>query len=204
MSVKYALRQLVRLEKTQLARTSFKVSSTTICNRSLNTINNRHNNSNNNNNNNNNIIHNHRNLDFRERLVRIHNRVGFVRSFTSESGDEEVDCGTLQGLLDYNDDKPYLIDVRTTREIEDTGKIANDAVHIPVDDIEYALQLSDDVFEKLFGAEKPDDEGQGLIFYCRSGIRSYTALNTAHSYGYHRSKHLRGGIMAWLDHKNSR
>ena len=54
-----------------------------------------------------------------------------VLSFPPGCSDEEVDCEGLESLLQHPE-KPYLIDVRTSKEIQDTGKIAN-ALHIPGD-----------------------------------------------------------------------
>ena len=57
-----------------------------------------------------------------------------VLSSLTGCSDEEVDCEGLESLLQNSEsaDKPYLIDVRTSKEIQDTGKIAN-ALHIPGD-----------------------------------------------------------------------
>jgi len=145
------------------------------------------------------ILSSHKNSRCNNSLIGVSSR-----SFVTGCSDEEVDCEGLESLLQNSDcaEKPYLIDVRTSKEIQDTGKIAN-ALHIPVDEVEYALQLSDDVYEKFYGRERPccDSEGEDVVFYCHAGIRSHRALTVAHSLGFQRSKHLRGGIVAWFEHK---
>ena len=36
-----------------------------------------------------------------------------------------------------------------------------------------------------------------VVLYCRSGARSAHALEMLRAAGYHRAKHLKGGILAW-------
>ena len=45
-----------------------------------------------------------------------------------------------------------------------------------VNDVEHALQLDDEVFKKKYGVEKPDEDGEKLVFFCLAGIRSMKAL----------------------------
>ena len=52
-----------------------------------------------------------------------------------------------------------------------------------MDELEFALNLSDDVFEKRYGFAKPPDDGDHVVFYCRSGIRSLRSLVIAKNLG---------------------
>ena len=47
-----------------------------------------------------------------------------------------------------------------------------------------ALSLTDEDFKTQFGASKPSIEDTNIIFHCRSGIRSRTALDIAHQLGF--------------------
>jgi len=75
-----------------------------------------------------------------------------------------------------------IIDVRTDKEYN-SGHIPG-ALHIPVDEIESRLP-----------AEFPERTAE-LIFYCASGVRSQTALETAQKLGYQDVYNL-GGISSW-------
>lgn len=47
-----------------------------------------------------------------------------------------------------------------------------------------ALTLSDEEFESQYGIPKPSKDDSNIIFHCRSGIRSRTALEIAYQLGY--------------------
>jgi len=53
-----------------------------------------------------------------------------------------------------------------------------------VGDLENALQLDEDDFAKVYGREKPPDDGDDVIFHCHAGIRSLKATIFARSLGY--------------------
>lgn len=52
-----------------------------------------------------------------------------------------------------------------------------------VDEMEFALNLSEDIFEKKYGFSKPPDDGTNVIFYCQAGVRSLHTLVMARSLG---------------------
>lgn len=57
------------------------------------------------------------------------------------------------------------------------------AVNIPLSGLGGSLHLSKESFRAKHGFEKPK-QGQELIFYCRSGVRSSTASDVAKRNGY--------------------
>ena len=57
--------------------------------------------------------------------------------------------------------------------------------YIVVDEIESALKMPADLFEKKYSFEKPR-ENEEIVFYCRSGKRSQQALTLARNLGYER------------------
>ena len=47
-----------------------------------------------------------------------------------------------------------------------------------------ALSMTNKDFQTQFGASKPSVEDTNIVFHCRSGIRSKTALDIAHQLGF--------------------
>ncbi|KDR12490.1 thiosulfate sulfurtransferase/rhodanese-like domain-containing protein 3 [Zootermopsis nevadensis] len=89
-----------------------------------------------------------------------------------------------------------LIDVREPSEIEETGKLPG-SVHIPLGELKNALEvLSQADFLKKYGTEKPKRDAN-LVFSCRTGKRSRTAMETATSIGFLNSRHYSGGFTDW-------
>ena len=80
----------------------------------------------------------------------------------------------------------YLIDIRTPEEV-DQGSIEG-AITINYYDDDFIQQ-----FDSLFG----DNKSQELYLYCRSGGRSFKALNMLKQYGFSNVHHLKGGIKSW-------
>ncbi|XP_065663318.1 thiosulfate:glutathione sulfurtransferase isoform X4 [Hydra vulgaris] len=114
-------------------------------------------------------------------------------SSTSSSDLYEIDVDLLNEALKNNN--IYIVDVRDRQEIKDSGELPN-AINIPYE-LEAALQLNENHFKVRYGTSPPNDDGNNLVFSCRSGRRSYHALMLAHSMGYLKAKHLKGGYLAW-------
>lgn len=55
-----------------------------------------------------------------------------------------------------------------------------------VGEVEEALALQPDEFEAKYGAKKPSKEDTNIVFHCRAGMRSLSALQSAHQMGYSR------------------
>lgn len=51
-------------------------------------------------------------------------------------------------------------------------------------EIEEAFKLSPEAFRERYGAVKPSMEDSNIVFHCRAGIRSRTAMTTVHELGY--------------------
>ncbi|XP_023703066.1 thiosulfate sulfurtransferase/rhodanese-like domain-containing protein 3 isoform X2 [Cryptotermes secundus] len=95
-----------------------------------------------------------------------------------------------------------LIDVREPSEIQETG-ILPGSVHIPLGELKNALQvLSPADFLKKYGTDKPKCDAN-LVFSCRSGKRSRSAMETAVSIGFLNSRHYAGGFLDWQKHHPS-
>ena len=55
-----------------------------------------------------------------------------------------------------------------------------------VGEVEDALALQPGEFEAKYGAKKPSKEDTNIVFHCRAGVRSLSALQSAHQMGYSR------------------
>lgn len=55
-----------------------------------------------------------------------------------------------------------------------------------VGEVEDALALQPDEFEERYGAKKPSKDDTNIVFHCRAGVRSLSALQSAHQLGYSR------------------
>lgn len=67
-----------------------------------------------------------------------------------------------------------------------------------VGDVEEALRLEEDVFKERYGVMKPSPETD-IVFHCRAGVRSLTAMDTANKLGYFRYANYKkmGILLIW-------
>ncbi|XP_048868083.1 thiosulfate:glutathione sulfurtransferase [Brienomyrus brachyistius] len=88
-----------------------------------------------------------------------------------------------------------LFDVRNPDEFQ-AGWIP-DATNIPLGELEEALQLTPDLFRSRFHVVAPKKTDSNIVFYCRKGNRSATALEIAFRLGFSRAQHYAGGYKEW-------
>ncbi|MBI3943881.1 MAG: rhodanese-like domain-containing protein [Chloroflexi bacterium] len=79
--------------------------------------------------------------------------------------------------------KPFLLDVRETKEVADNGYISG-SVNIPIRTLAKNL-------DKLPAKDQP------IVVYCASGMRSPLAMTALQLLGYTNIKNLSGGFGAW-------
>ncbi|GAA6214981.1 thiosulfate sulfurtransferase/rhodanese-like domain-containing protein 1 [Lates japonicus] len=125
-----------------------------------------------------------------------------LRSFTTASkGGEASDNASvvtysqLKTMLSNRDIQ--LFDVRNPDEYQ-AGQIPQ-AVNIPLDTLEESLKLPPESFEQKFQVEAPEKDDDNIVFHCRSGKRSATALDIAHKLGFSRARHYKGGYIEWAE-----
>ncbi|MSR85881.1 sulfurtransferase [Candidatus Woesearchaeota archaeon] len=87
-----------------------------------------------------------------------------------------------------------LIDVREKEELS-YGMIPT-AHNVPLHEMELALELVPEDFQKKYGFKKPQKEDT-VIFYCRTGGRSAMATAFAKEQGYVHAKNYAGSIYDW-------
>ncbi|XP_029385429.1 thiosulfate:glutathione sulfurtransferase [Echeneis naucrates] len=88
-----------------------------------------------------------------------------------------------------------LFDVRNPDEYQE-GHIS-EAVNIPLDNLQESLKLSSEGFQEKFQVQAPGKEDDNIVFHCRSGKRSATALDIARQLGFTRARHYEGGYSEW-------
>ncbi len=106
---------------------------------------------------------------------------------------ENISREEVKNLIE-NKGKYTLIDVREKEELS-YGMIPT-AHNVALHEIEFALDLVAEDFQKKYGFEKPKKEDT-IIFYCRTGGRSAMATAFAQEHGYVHAKNYAGSIYDW-------
>jgi len=101
----------------------------------------------------------------------------------SDQSQYEITPLELANLL-HDDQRPYLLDVRNSYEVEIAAIPGTDRL-IPVLDLpNYISEL---------------DSSREMVVYCRSGARSGRAVEFLKHAGFRKVKNLTGGILRWSD-----
>ncbi|XP_013861762.1 thiosulfate sulfurtransferase/rhodanese-like domain-containing protein 1 [Austrofundulus limnaeus] len=106
-----------------------------------------------------------------------------------------VSYSDLKRLVENSQDL-ILIDVRTGSEVA-RQRIPR-AIHIPLDEVEAALQMTPEGFKAKYGIQKPAADAPELVFHCQSGKRGIVAMNKAHRLGYLTTRNFPGGCNEWF------
>ncbi|XP_072180040.1 thiosulfate sulfurtransferase/rhodanese-like domain-containing protein 3 [Diadema setosum] len=118
-----------------------------------------------------------------------------IRCLCSFSGDAH-NCHHEELLGLIKSKNITLIDVRREEELQETGMMYG-ALNIPLDELKQAFELPDDKFEQRYGKPRPKDNGASIVFSCRSGRRSLTAIEIAREKGFSKARHYPGGWIGW-------
>jgi rhodanese-related sulfurtransferase len=94
--------------------------------------------------------------------------------------------GLMEELV--SDSPPFLLDVRTTAEVEENGHITG-AVHMPLENLTQAMNM-------LPG---PDDP---IVVYCGSGWRATIAMTSLHGMGWTNVRALKTSFADWVEAGN--
>jgi len=120
------------------------------------------------------------------------------KDMSSSASEEFRNLDYNQLIESKNSANNIIIDVREKNELDETGVIPG-AYHIPLGDIESAFNAPNDEFKKKYNFNKPTSE-DSIIFSCRSGKRSFVALEKALAVGFKNAKHYKGGWLDWEKH----
>jgi len=91
--------------------------------------------------------------------------------------------------------KSYLIDVREGYEYAN-AKIET-AVNLPLSQIEAAIKLTPEEFQKKYNFPKLQVTDE-IITYCRSGVRAQKAAILFKKLGYQQVKNYKGSALEWI------
>jgi rhodanese-related sulfurtransferase len=87
-----------------------------------------------------------------------------------------------------SDNPPFLLDVRTTAEVEENGHITG-AAHMPLENLSQAMNM-------LPGTDDP------IVVYCGSGWRATIAMTSLHGMGWTNVRALKTSFVDWVDAGN--
>jgi rhodanese-related sulfurtransferase len=103
----------------------------------------------------------------------------------------EIDTPTLKKRLDLRasgNDKFFLLDVRNPNE-QEVSIIPGTDLLIPLGELPTRLGELDSL----------KSNGTEILIYCRSGMRSGSAVRLLEQYGFNTCKNVIGGILAYSD-----
>jgi len=93
-----------------------------------------------------------------------------------------------------------VLDVREPREIENTGKLSENTLNLPLQKLNQhnGFALENEEFEQIYGFSKPSAE-ETLVFSCAAGGRSPKAAQSAADNGYEKLVNYMGGATEWFN-----
>ena len=112
----------------------------------------------------------------------------FVSACSNPKKDERTSITTSELKKELTDKNLVVLDVRTDAEIAGPMKIINNAVHIPIDQLEARLNELDKYKDKK------------IAVICKSGIRSARGTNILIKYGFN-AMNVDGGMLAYTETK---
>ena len=83
-----------------------------------------------------------------------------------------------------------LIDIRDSRELENTGKVEN-SVHVTRGMLEIYLDPNSALFQQGIL-----DQNKEMVLFCAGGVRSALAVKSLKNMGYEKISHIEGGFGA--------
>ncbi|PQE23262.1 rhodanese-like domain-containing protein [Rutstroemia sp. NJR-2017a BVV2] len=101
----------------------------------------------------------------------------------------------IQDIVSSPSPHTHIIDVRTPREVEETGRIPT-ALNISITTAADAWFISEEEFEERYGFERPKKDEE-VIFYCKSGVRSRGAAEIVRSEGWRKVGEFEGSWLEW-------
>jgi rhodanese-related sulfurtransferase len=114
-------------------------------------------------------------------------QTNFVNMLTGMEGYNTIKADGLMAEL-IEDQPPFLLDVRTTPELEEKGHIEG-ATHIPLNELAQHIDL-------LPGFDTP------IVAYCGSGWRATIAMTTLYGMGYQDVRALKTTFADWVEAGN--
>ena len=111
-----------------------------------------------------------------------------IQTLVSEAMQEIKTINADEALKMVEDNNCNLIDIRDTRELENTGKVEN-SVHVPRGVLEIYMDPNSALFKQ--GAL---DQNKEMVLFCAGGVRSALAVKALKNMGYEKISHIEGGF----------
>ena len=118
-----------------------------------------------------------------------------IQTLVSEAMQEIKTINADEAFKMVEENNCNLIDIRETRELENTGSVEN-SVHISRGMMEIFLDPNSAYFQqgKL-------DQNKEIVLFCAGGVRSALAVKALHNMGYEKVSHIEGGFGAMSQSK---
>ena len=111
-----------------------------------------------------------------------------IQTFVSEAMQEIKTINADDAYKMVEDNYCNLIDIRETRELENSGKVKN-SVHIPRGMLEIYLDPNSALFQ-----QGVLDQNKEMVLFCAGGVRSALAVKALKNMGYEKISHIDGGF----------
>ncbi|XP_066972426.1 uncharacterized protein [Macrobrachium rosenbergii] len=89
-----------------------------------------------------------------------------------------------------------VVDVRLRDEFKEQGQLPGSHV-LPVQELEEAMELTEDAFKEKYGFPKPSAEDSSLVISCRSGRRVGIANEVLQKKGFTKHRLYNGSFLDW-------
>ena len=111
-----------------------------------------------------------------------------VQTLVTEAMQEIKTINADEALKMVEENTCNLIDIRDTRELENTGKVEN-AVHVPRGVLEIYMDPNSALFK-----QGVLDQNKEMVLFCAGGVRSALAVKALKNMGYEKISHIEGGF----------
>ena len=118
-----------------------------------------------------------------------------IQTLVSEAMQEIKTINADEAFKMVKENNCNLIDIRETRELENTGSVEN-SVHISRGMMEIFLDPN-----SVFFQQGKLDQNKEMVLFCAGGVRSALAVKALHNMGYEKVSHIEGGFGAMSQSK---
>ena len=115
-------------------------------------------------------------------------KIKSLQTLVSEAMHEIKTINADTALKMVEENNCNLIDIRDSRELENTGKVEN-SVHVPRGVLEIYMDPNSVLFK-----QGVLDQNKEMVLFCAGGVRSALAVKALKNMGYEKISHIEGGF----------
>jgi rhodanese-related sulfurtransferase len=115
-------------------------------------------------------------------------KIKSLQTLVSEAMHEIKTINADTALKMVEENNCNLIDIRDSRELENTGKVEN-SVHVPRGLLEIYMDPNSVLFK-----QGVLDQNKEMVLFCAGGVRSALAVKALKNMGYEKISHIEGGF----------